>query len=93
MAIFRIGMRVRVISAGNNAALHYLVGAETRITRDGFHRGEDVWCLDDLDGGIYVRKDAADVILAPILLDGLHACDEDFKRDLDRVLQREGVPA
>lgn len=29
----------------------------------------------------------------PILPDGHRACDEDFKRDLDRLLEREGVQA
>lgn len=94
MAVFRIGMRVRIISCAGNDAVAHFVGREARIIGEksfGFSSNFDVWRLDIED--LVVQKAGASEVLAPILPDGHRACDDDFKRDLDRMLERQGMPA
>lgn len=90
MAQFHIGQRVRVKHA---PLAPHLVGAETRITGESVYRGIESWVLDlpcplRLTPFWICPKECADICLEPIL-DQHEPCEEEFKRDLDRMLERE----
>lgn len=89
-----VGCRVRIVGVVNFKS--YL-GKETRIV--GWFTGAwdgreqyDGWELECAtpSGYAYVAKPDH---LEPIQDPGHQACDEDFKRDLDKLLERQGVVA
>ena len=91
MATYFVGQRVRIVKT---ASRKYL-GCEARIWDHARVTGE--WRLD-VDGhgrrwpsGRYFTADEDQI--EPILPDGHRACDDDFKRDLDRLLERQGIAA
>lgn len=89
MSRFFVGQRVRVIAVAVKQ-WEFAIGMETRIL------GEegDFWNLDlPAPPGFraFVGKSEAGKFLSPILDSGQQPCDEEFKRDLDKLL--EGVPA
>jgi len=94
MAQFFAGQRVRVKRI-DNPICTCRVGAEGRIVGDTWSDEFDAeqWCVR-VDGVEYLitKYDAGDY-LEPILPDGHQACDDDFKRDLDRLLERQGIAA
>lgn len=93
MATFYVGQRVRIIAC-KPVEDRALIGVETRIERDG---GCDWVLAVDWPSrpGVRARegKGSAASFLAPILDPGLEACDEDFKRSLDELLERQGIAA
>lgn len=96
MANFFVGQRVRVKRGCMEDPRSFaVVGQETRITGDGLDRGRECWFLEiHLDGlPMFCVKGVAGDFLEPILGDDLQACDDDFKRDLDRLLERQGIAA
>lgn len=95
MTIYFIGLRVRIKDAARRYA--HLIGTETRIVGERDYKGHPAWELDlppDDDGRPLVcLKHHAGQCLEPILPEGQRPCEEDFKHDLDQLLEREGVPA
>lgn len=95
MAMFFVGQRVRIKWAHAHATR--AIGSECRIVADRVVFGIEIWQLDLIDpqdGRAWqCEKRCADEMLEPILPDGHRACDEDFKRDLDRLLERQGIAA
>ena len=95
MANFFVGQRVRVKHGCMEDPRSFgVIGQETRITGDGLDRGRECWFLEiRLDGvPMFCVKAVAGDFLEPILPDN-QACDDDFKRDLDRLLERQGIAA
>jgi hypothetical protein len=97
MAHFFVGQRVRVKAARTREAAEF-VGCETRIIGSEFTDGEDHWVLALKSAAlpqatVICAKFSASQYLEPILPDGHQACDDDFKRDLDRLLERQGIAA
>lgn len=92
---FFVGQRVRVKRNDNYPACGVPVGAEGRIVGD---KWSDVWGAEQWivrfqsNVGFITKYDAGDY-LEPILGDDLRACDDDFKLDLDRLLERQGIAA
>lgn len=91
MATFFVGQRVRIIRAFYPENL----GREGFITslfpeRESMRPGWPVNCAVSGSRPGYKNHTSC---LEPILPDGHRACDEDFKRDLDQLLEREGVSA
>jgi hypothetical protein len=95
MATFYVGQRVRVVGADVSK---FLIGRETRVTGQltlgrgkndtsfyGYPTDLRNWC----DCVFIARPE----FLEPILPDGHRACDDDFKRDLDKLLERQGLAA
>ena len=100
MAKFYVGQRVRVVSVDSSSAYDFravgmegvvneldceseahelgMVGVTLSIPANG--GSCDEWCFEPEE-------------LEPILDQKHEACDEDFKRDLDRLLERQGVSA
>lgn len=94
MAHFFVGQRVRV-KRNDNPACPCRVGAEGRIVGDtwSYEFEAEQWCVC-VDGCEYwIAKYDADDYLEPIVPPDHQACDDDFKRDLDRLLERQGIAA
>lgn len=89
MAKFYVGQRVRIVGVTRHPEF---LGRECRVVSLGWRvEGRsaievDVW--PDVKPNF---RFALPWQLEPILAPGLEACDEDFKRDLDRLLDRQGV--
>lgn len=89
MAIFFVGLRVRIVDA---LAHPYLVGFETRITGVAYGPYAEAgyeWIID-VEG---IPFGACSRHLEPILPEGHRPCDAEFKHDLDQLLEREGFTA
>lgn len=91
MAHFFVGQRVRIVKT----SIRKYFGSEARICGRATNVG--MWRLD-IDGhgnrwpsGRFFTVDEDKI--EPILLNGHQACDDDFKRDLDRLLERHGIAA
>jgi hypothetical protein len=92
MATFYVGQRVRIVAAHTQmgekvVGAHAVVNVASCRNARGEHGyvgvtigTEDNWCFLPHQ-------------LEPILNPPLEACDEDFKRDLDRLLERQGIAA
>jgi hypothetical protein len=95
MAHFFVGQRVRVKRNENYPACPVPVGAEGRIVGEDWesHYKDDAWSIKTDAGDCVITKYDAGDYLEPILPDGHQACDDDFKRDLDRLLERQGIAA
>ena len=94
MATFFVGQRVRVKAVDNDCCA-CRVGSEARIIGDRFSPiyMEEQWVILVGSDDYHVVKRLAANYLEPILPDGHRACDDDFKRDLDRLLERQGIAA
>lgn len=90
MSRFYVGQRVRIIGCLNAKMKHH-IGKEGVIAgASPCHNG--FWVVDSaatasngLPCGWHHTR------LEPILDPGLEACDKDFKCDLDKLLERQGV--
>jgi hypothetical protein len=93
MNAFFVGQRVRV-KCVENPDCPLPVGSEGRISGERylFWYG-DCWEVDCAIGTFLSIKSVSGDYLEPILPDGHRACDDDFKRDLDRLLERQGIAA
>jgi hypothetical protein len=94
MTAFFVGQRVRVNCP--QSARH---GEETHI-EELFVHGRSVLCGNYIGHQVALRHRGSGTPLKfepheliPILPDGHRACDDDFKRDLDRLLERQGIAA
>jgi hypothetical protein len=103
MAKFYVGQRVRILYSNGWPEL---AGQEGRIVSAATSRGiegksewqvaPDAWGTDiaprrSPNGGRSFGPHSSQ--LEPILPDGHRACDDDFKRDLDKLLERQRVVA
>src|SRR5690348_9741683 len=100
MARFYVGQRVRILWSDGWPDL---AGQEGRIVarvaacanpRCEWDVAPDAWGGTKAPrlgthGGLYFSPHSSQ--LEPILPDGHRACDEDFKRDLDHLLERQGL--
>lgn len=96
MAHFFIGQRVRVKGADiSDPRTFSILGKETRITGDRLRNGTECWLLDIYVGveQLFCKKGVAGDYLEPIVPPNHQACNEEFKRDLDRLLERQGIAA
>lgn len=93
MAKFYVGQEVRIVRTAN---FPEMLGVDTRIVCwwdggawDGreFYSGWELALQTPMGCPYVARPDD----IEPILDTKHEACDEDFKRDLDRLLEREGV--
>lgn len=87
MSRFYVGQRVRIV-ASTNALMARFVGMEGRCAR-ACNCGCCGFVVDSVGEPFVWVPDH----LVPILDPGLEACDEEFKRDLDKLLERQGVAA
>lgn len=97
MARFYVGQRVRIVALDYMGGLHdFLLGKSGKITGPSPSLRHD-WrvCVDGVGdvglGGfpLAFRSDQ----LEPILDTRHEACDDEFKRSLDELLERQGVGA
>jgi hypothetical protein len=104
MATFYVGQRVRILWSENWPELHGQEGCiEGRITDTEFSElgcqwlvAPDAWGTSSaprIGARGYQQFGPNGSQLEPILPSGHRACDADFKRDLDRLLERQGVTA
>lgn len=92
MTTFRVGQRVRIVSI-DLACNKHLLGREAVVTEvcdftDEIGYGLDILPMSYTPMGVFGFAGSQ---LEPILGSKHEACDEEFKRDLDKLL--EGLPA
>lgn len=93
MARFYAGQRARVVRVRRGFGPGWRVGAEVRVVSRVLESPLGTisdYCVRCSDGSLAYPLQSQ---LEPILPEGHKPCEEQFKRDLDRLLEREGVSA